>query len=246
MKTLKEWAELINGRQYGEELTRAEEKELKEQGFVVVFGASYESIIFCGVIDDEKNIYDDESDAYITPEGELFANECEDEHCPYAYKQTIKCKRIRTVDENGVLEITSEIPNEPFIIIYNEKLVACTGIIFDIKDVKQLFELADEDKNNLKPVKIQQNWILKNQLAKIREEYSEVEILVLARELGNNGITSTDIAEELVDLQTACETMLAMLGFDGVERNAVRLNVIEKNRKRGYYNDFVNANKMEK
>lgn len=98
----------------------------------------------------------------------------------------------------------------------------------------------------LKPVKIHTSWTLKNQLAKIREEYSEVEILVLAQELGNNDITSTDIAEELVDLQTACETMLAMLGFDGVERNTVRLNVIEKNRKRGYYNDFVNANKIGK
>lgn len=41
------------------------------------------------------------------------------------------------------------------------------------------------------------------------------------------------LAEELVDLQTACQTLLVMLGVD---IDKVRHDVIEKNRARGYYN----------
>lgn len=45
------------------------------------------------------------------------------------------------------------------------------------------------------------------------------------------------LAEELVDLQMSCETMLAILGLDEKQRDAVRARVIEKNRARGYYNE---------
>jgi hypothetical protein len=43
------------------------------------------------------------------------------------------------------------------------------------------------------------------------------------------------LAEELVDLQMACETMLAIVGLGEQEREEVRKKVIEKNAKRGYY-----------
>ena len=43
------------------------------------------------------------------------------------------------------------------------------------------------------------------------------------------------LAEELVDLQMACETMLEIIGLDEQERESVRQKVIEKNAKRGYY-----------
>lgn len=41
-----------------------------------------------------------------------------------------------------------------------------------------------------------------------------------------------ELAEELVDLQTACQTLLIILGVD---INKVRHDVIEKNARRGYY-----------
>lgn len=43
------------------------------------------------------------------------------------------------------------------------------------------------------------------------------------------------VLEELVDVQTACETMMAILGAGEKERNDIRRQVIEKNRRRGYY-----------
>lgn len=42
-------------------------------------------------------------------------------------------------------------------------------------------------------------------------------------------------AEELVDLQTACETMLVILGYNDRHRATVRRLVAQKNEKRDYY-----------
>lgn len=44
------------------------------------------------------------------------------------------------------------------------------------------------------------------------------------------------VIEEVVDLQMSCETMLAVLGLNEKQRREARLKVIEKNEKRGYYN----------
>lgn len=45
------------------------------------------------------------------------------------------------------------------------------------------------------------------------------------------------VAEETVDLQMSCETMLAILGLDKKQRLETRKKVIEKNERRGYYDD---------
>lgn len=44
------------------------------------------------------------------------------------------------------------------------------------------------------------------------------------------------LAEELIDLQMSCETLLAILGLDEQQRNDARRQVIAKNAARGYYN----------
>lgn len=67
------------------------------------------------------------------------------------------------------------------------------------------------------------------QLEKIVEECDEVV------QAWDDGERLERIAEELADLQQACETMLAMMGFTEAQRREVRLNVIDKNSKRGYY-----------
>jgi hypothetical protein len=43
-------------------------------------------------------------------------------------------------------------------------------------------------------------------------------------------------AEEIADVQLACETALSGLGFHEKERRNIRLANIQKNTKRGYYN----------
>lgn len=66
------------------------------------------------------------------------------------------------------------------------------------------------------------------QLAKIEEEYGEV------IEAYTDGEPKERLAEELVDLQVACETMLAIMGYTDDDRQRIRKMVTEKNRARGY------------
>ena len=53
--TKEELAELLNGRQYREEITSDEEKIAYENGLIVIFGASDDLTIFKGIIDTEQD-----------------------------------------------------------------------------------------------------------------------------------------------------------------------------------------------
>lgn len=65
---------------------------------------------------------------------------------------------------------------------------------------------------------------------KIVEECDEVV------EAYNDGEPKERLAEEIADVQLACETALSGLGFHEKERRKIRLQCIQKNDKRGYYN----------
>lgn len=51
----------------------------------------------------------------------------------------------------------------------------------------------------------------------------------------NDGERKERVAEEIADVQLACETALSGLGFHEKERRKIRLQCIQKNDKRGYY-----------
>lgn len=72
---------------------------------------------------------------------------------------------------------------------------------------------------------------LTEQIAKIHSEYIEVMSAVIHSE------GKMRIAEELADIQEACETAMAMLGLSEIERQNVRKKVLCKNASRGYYNN---------
>jgi phosphoribosyl-ATP pyrophosphohydrolase len=52
----------------------------------------------------------------------------------------------------------------------------------------------------------------------------------------NDGEKKERVAEEIADVQLACETALSGLGFHEKERREIRLKDIKKNTDRGYYN----------
>ena len=87
------------------------------------------------------------------------------------------------------------------------------------------------DKGDLKPATKFMNCPVKEQLHKIKEELAEV-----MRAYQNE--SKERIAEELVDVQQACETALAMLGLSEDERSKMRKKVLLKNASRGYYGDY--------
>ena len=92
-----------------------------------------------------------------------------------------------------------------------------------------LEELKQRRESALRPATKYLGATLREQLESIKREVKEVEMAMMYND------TDDHILEELVDVQTACETMMAILGADETERNEVRRQVIEKNAKRGYY-----------
>lgn len=67
------------------------------------------------------------------------------------------------------------------------------------------------------------------QINKIFEEIREV------ADAYNDGESIDRVAEEACDVQQACETLLAMLGYDDEARRKLRQKVLCKNASRGYY-----------
>jgi phosphoribosyl-ATP pyrophosphohydrolase len=90
------------------------------------------------------------------------------------------------------------------------------------------------EKGDLKPATKFMSNPVKEQLQKIKEELAEV-MLAYQNE------SKERIAEELVDVQQACETALAMLGLSEDERSKMRKKVLLKNASRGYYNGDYHA-----
>jgi phosphoribosyl-ATP pyrophosphohydrolase len=90
------------------------------------------------------------------------------------------------------------------------------------------------EKSDLKPATKFMSSPVKEQLQKIKEELAEV-MLAYQNE------SKERIAEELVDVQQACETALAMLGLSEDERSKMRKKVLLKNASRGYYNGDYHA-----
>lgn len=116
--TLKEFAKMLDGREYGGEITKEEEALAKELGFVAVFGYSDDNAELRGAIDDEIGCFGggvlEHNDL---PDG-IYANWCpEDLNCSWEY-------------------VTS-IPHETFT-IYEDGELYCIGIVCDINKSKQL------------------------------------------------------------------------------------------------------------
>ena len=92
------------------------------------------------------------------------------------------------------------------------------------------YSIGGEKSSDLKPAtKYVKRSSLTEQIAKIHSEYLEV----MSAVIHNEG--KARIAEELADIQEACETAMAILGLSEVERQNVRKKVLCKNASRGYY-----------
>lgn len=74
------FAEMINGRQYGDEVTKEEQRLAKEHGLVVVFGYSDDGVEFRGAIHDEAGANDAKGKAIkFTRAGKLLEEPDRDE-----------------------------------------------------------------------------------------------------------------------------------------------------------------------
>lgn len=100
----------------------------------------------------------------------------------------------------------------------------------NVQVILKKYSIGGSKESDLKPVaKGIRPKDFNGQIEKLREELAEV------REAWNAGQGRGRIAEELADLQQACETAMAMLGLNEHERQNVRKKVLCKNASRGYY-----------
>jgi hypothetical protein len=98
------------------------------------------------------------------------------------------------------------------------------------REVAEKYNLGVEpEEKELKPATRFLGLSFPDQLKKIHDEYQEVISAYMDKEGRER------IAEELVDMQEAIETALAILGLSEEQRKEARRNVVMKNSMRGYY-----------
>jgi hypothetical protein len=133
--TAKELAALLTGREYGNEITSAEEGQAKADGLVVVYGYSDDNMEFAGAIHDEVGCYDGGT-AYLTRDG-LLQNECENDDCPSFARLKACAATIEALwCEEPVYSWTyrTTIPHETFEIV-EDGAPFCRGIVFSLAEV---------------------------------------------------------------------------------------------------------------
>lgn len=126
--TLKEFAERLNGTEYnGYPIFSKEDIGIaKENGFVIVTGASDDLMEFEGAIEDEAGCFDG-GRVYISKNG------VEEDKT----KNVINALWCDAEDENGVVipwAYETKIPHETFYVI-DAGEVYCRGIVFNLEDV---------------------------------------------------------------------------------------------------------------
>lgn len=149
MITKEEFAQRLTGREYTDEISRAEEAEAKASGLLVVFGASDDLMEFRGALRDEANAYEgatariskeaklhpddlDEHEEFLKEHGlydafmARFGNEIKAAWCPHKEDPAApKCSWL----------ITTELPHATFDVMEDGDLY-CRGIVINTKDLK--------------------------------------------------------------------------------------------------------------
>jgi flagellar biosynthesis/type III secretory pathway protein FliH len=98
------------------------------------------------------------------------------------------------------------------------------------REVAEKYNLGVEpEEKELKPAVKFMGISLADQINKIHSELTEVISAYMDKE------GEERIAEEIADVQQACETALAILGLTDEQRHEIRRKVIMKNKLRGYY-----------
>ena len=128
--TKEDLAKILNGREYGNEITKEEELLAKENGLVVVFGHSDDCIEFRGAMNDEFG-----QSVNFTKDGEI--RHCDDD-CPYFTKALNESSKIfrkpsKTTEHYWVFETI--IPHAEFDVFEDGDLYG-KGLVFDIESLK--------------------------------------------------------------------------------------------------------------
>lgn len=126
--TKEQLATILNGAEYGNEMSNEEIIIAKESGLVVVYGASDDLMEFEGAINEEFG-----TEAYFDNEGNTFER-CDDD-CIHSQRAFEKANKIEADYTKEGWRYKTEIPHATFDIMEDGELY-CKGIVFDMVDLK--------------------------------------------------------------------------------------------------------------
>jgi len=130
--TAKEMAEMLDGREYLDEITEEQEEIAENSNLLIVFGQSDDLMEFRGIFSDEIDAYEG-GIAYLHQDGELLKNQCEDDDCPYFHAKKLECPAIELIWHDSIPKwsVVTELPYEKFNIYENGELF-CVGIVIQV------------------------------------------------------------------------------------------------------------------
>lgn len=136
--TKEQFAALLNGREYGDEITDIEEIDARNSDLVVVFGYSDDNAELRGHIHDEIGCYEG-NEFYVTARGllpEHCNSDCQCKFCGYEDANS-KARFVRAVWGKDGFSWTYEtdIPHATFEVM-EEGQKYCRGIVFSIQDLQ--------------------------------------------------------------------------------------------------------------
>jgi hypothetical protein len=145
--TKEELAEKLNGREYGQEITREEAAEASVAGLIVMFGASDDLVEINGALDEELGAHDG-TKILLGDDGELVKDVDEDEGddevlakydvLDYVRDRASGAKKVEVVwcgEKDGPSwTFETDIPHATFDIKEDDE-VFCRGIVIDKRDL---------------------------------------------------------------------------------------------------------------
>ncbi len=133
MMTKEEFAKLLDGREYGEEMTEVEETLAAKSWLVVIFGYSDDNAELRGTINDEVSCY--EGGTFYVNDSGVVRSECDCDNCPYFIREQKKGVKIDALWNSDGYSWTyaASVPYATFRILEDGDKY-CRGIVFSFDD----------------------------------------------------------------------------------------------------------------
>ena len=134
--TMKEFAEMLSGREYGMEITKDEERQAADAGLLVLYGYSDDNVEIAGAYNDEVGAYNGYL-VHLSMTGVLQEPDCGQEDCSYYAAAQDATKSVQAVwhDNDGPCwTFETDISHETFN-IYEDGELFCVGIVLSVEDL---------------------------------------------------------------------------------------------------------------
>ena len=137
--TATELAAMLDGAEYGHEVTKELAAQAKQDGLVIVYGASDDLMEFEGAIEYEADAYGGRK-IHLGKHGILACPLCDTEwqDCPYYQAALDKAKTVEAVwcgdDADAAWTYKTEVPHACFN-VYEDGELYCVGIVFSMEDL---------------------------------------------------------------------------------------------------------------